>query len=56
MTDKSLANWIISVCRDVGKNKGIEFHPPAPRGAQVRKRWEVSCRRDLIDLWPPGSI
>jgi hypothetical protein len=44
MTDKNLANWISSVCRDVGKNKGIEFHPPAPRGAQVPKRWEVSCR------------
>src|SRR5438128_9414086 len=44
MTEISLATLISGVCRDAGKSKGIEFHPPAAWGAQVPGSWEVSYR------------
>jgi|GEM_PF-1710662 len=44
MTEISLATLISGVCRDAGKSKGIEFHPPAAWGAQVPGRWEISYR------------
>jgi hypothetical protein len=43
MTESDLTTLISDVCRDAGKSKGIEFHSPAPQGAQVLGRWEVSC-------------
>jgi hypothetical protein len=44
MTENNLATLISVVCRNAGKIKGIEFHPPAAWGAQVPGRWEVSHR------------
>jgi hypothetical protein len=44
MIESNLATLMSSVCRDAGKNKGIEFHPPVAWGAPVAGRWEVSCR------------
>jgi hypothetical protein len=44
MTESNLATLISDVCGDAGKNKGIEFHPPAAWGAQVPGSWEVSYR------------
>jgi hypothetical protein len=44
MTESNLATLIDSVCHDVGKMKGIEFHPLATWGAQVPGRWEAGYR------------
>jgi hypothetical protein len=44
MTESNVTTLISGVCRDAGKSKGVEFHPPAAWGAQVPGRWEVSCR------------
>jgi hypothetical protein len=44
MADNNPATLIRSVCQDVGKLKGIEFHPQATWGMQVPGRWESSYR------------
>lgn len=44
MAESNLVTLINEVCRDAGKNKGIEFHLPAALGAQMQGRWEVSYR------------
>jgi hypothetical protein len=44
MIESDLATLISSVCQDVGKMKGIEFHPQATRGMQVPGRWESDYR------------
>jgi hypothetical protein len=44
MIESNFAALIDGVCREAGKNKGIEFHPPVAWGAPVPGRWEVSCR------------
>ena len=41
MTESNLATLISGVCQDVGKMKGIEFHPHATWGMQVPGRWEA---------------
>jgi len=44
MIESNLATLMSCVCRDAGKIKGVEFHPPVAWGAPVPGRWEVSCR------------
>jgi hypothetical protein len=44
MTETNLATLISGVCHDVGKMKGIEFHPLATWGMQVPGRWEAGYR------------
>jgi hypothetical protein len=44
MVESDLATLIGSVCHDVGKMKGIEFHPPATWGMQAPGRWESDYR------------
>jgi hypothetical protein len=44
MIESDLATLISGVCHDVGKMKGIEFHPQATWGMQVPGRWESDYR------------
>lgn len=44
MTEINLATLISEVCRDAGKTRGIEFHPPAAWGTPAPGRWEASYR------------
>jgi hypothetical protein len=44
MTESNLTTLIRGICYDVGKMKGIEFHPLATWGMQVPERWEVGYR------------
>lgn len=44
MLEHNLDTLISGVCRDAGRNKGIEFHHPAAWGARAPGRWEASYR------------